>query len=72
MDEIIHSGTYALGDTILITNPNPVSATYRADFGAAGAVRVTLIPGGEFQVTVGTHGPQIYLEGTSSPGLQSA
>jgi hypothetical protein len=68
---IIHSGTYSIGEEIAITNPNSGAARYRADFGTAGAVIVTIPPGGEFTVVVGTHGPQIYLEDYSTPDLHA-
>jgi hypothetical protein len=67
---IIHSGTYSLGEKIIITNPNSGAARYRIDFGAAGAVILTIPPGGEFTVVVGTHGPQVNLEDYSTPELR--
>jgi hypothetical protein len=67
---IIHSGTYSPGEKLTITNPNSGAAKYRVDFGDAGAVILTIPPGGEFTVVVGTSGPQIYLEDFSSPEMR--
>lgn len=67
----IHSGTYSPGEKLTITNSNSGAASYRIDFGTAGAVRITIPPGGEFTVVVGTHGPQIYLEDFSKPEMKS-
>ncbi len=64
--------TLAKGDTLTITNPNPVAATYCVQFGAAGAVRLTVAPGGEFQIIGGELSVDVHLEEISPPGLRPA
>ncbi len=69
--ETVYSGAHKPGEEIIINNPNSSAIQYRVDFGAAGAVILTVSPGGQFAAVVGTHGPNIYIEDVSAPGLRA-